>query len=128
MEEMFNEFSFNDKPSKIVDEVYGLKLPTDYIEFMKKHNGGEGPIGKNNYGCFYKLEELETVNRDYDVQNSWPGYIVIGSNMGGSLWAYNPSKKIYCQIDDTNIDEDTYYTISNSFESFLKEMDKELDI
>ena len=128
MEEMFNEFNFNDAPSRIVDEVCGLKLPLDYIEFMKKHNGGEGAIGKNNYGMLYKLEELEAVNKDYDVQNSWPGYVVIGSNMGGCFWAYNPSKKIYCQIDNTNIDEDTYYTISNSFESFLREMDKELDI
>lgn len=39
---------------------------------------------------------------------------------------YNPEKKIYCQIDSMNTDEDTYYTISNSFEEFLINMDKEL--
>ena len=38
----------------------------------------------------------------------------------------NPEKKIYCQIDSMNTDEDTYYTISSSFEEFLINMDKEL--
>ncbi len=128
MNNMFNEFNFNEAPSKMIDEVLGFKLPVDYSEFMKKHNGGEGPIGNNSYGCFYKLEELEKVNKEYDVQNNWPGYLVIGSDMGGTLWAYNPSKKIYCQIDSTNIDEDTYYTISNSLESFIGNIDKELEM
>lgn len=127
MEEMFSEFNFNEIPSEVITEVNGLKLPEDYIEFMKKHNGGEGNIGNNSYGCFFKLEELEELNNEYGAQEEWPGYIIIGSDMGDNLWAYNPEKKIYCQIDSCNIDEDAYYTISNSLESFLKEMDKELE-
>ena len=124
MENMFESFIFNEPALETIDEVLGMKLPVDYTNFMKKHNGGEGPLGNNSYGCFYKLEELESINKEYDVQNNWPGYLIIGSNLGGSLWAYNPSKKIYCQIDSTNIGEDTYYTISDSLESFLIEMDK----
>ena len=54
------------------------------------------------------------------MQTNWPSYIVIGSDMSGQLWAYNPEKKIFCQIDSDNTDEDTYYTISKSFEEFLR--------
>ena len=125
LEDMFKEFEFNDKPEELITEVNGIKLPEDYLGFMSEHNGGEGPLGKNNYGCFYMLEELEEINDDYDVRNSWPGYIVIGG-IDDTLWAYNPEKKIYCQIDSMNTDEDTYYKISNSFEELLINMDKGL--
>ena len=126
MEEMFKEFDFNDKPDEMITEVNGIKLPKDYLSFMSEHNGGEGPLGKNNYGRFYMLEELGEINEEYGVMDSWPGYIVIGG-IDDTLWAYNPDKKIYCQIDSYNIDEDTYYTVSNSFEEFLINMDKELE-
>ena len=125
MEEMFKDFDFNDKPEEMITEVNGLALPEDYLDFMREHNGGEGPLGENNYGRFFRLEELEEINNEYDVPNSWPGYVVIGG-IDDALWAYNPEKKIYCQIDSCNIGEDTYYTVSDSFEEFLIKMDEEL--
>ena len=48
---------------------------------------------------------------------------------GGELWAYNPDKKTYCQIDSCNIEDDsgdTYMTISSSLEEFLLKMDEEM--
>lgn len=125
-EEMFKEFEFNEEPETIITSINGLDLPEEYLAFMKEHDGGEGPLGEYNYGCFYRFEELEEVNEEYEVQTNWPGYIVIGSDMSGQLWAYNPEKKIFCQIDSDNTDEDTYYTISKSFEEFLNNMDEEL--
>ena len=125
MKDMFREFDFNEKPEELISDVNGIRLPDDYLAFMSEHNGGEGPLGENNYGRFFKLEELEKINDEYDVQHSWPGCVVIGG-IDDALWAYNPSKGIYCQIDSCNIDEDTYYTISDSFEEFLIKMDEEL--
>jgi hypothetical protein len=124
-EAMFKDFEFNEKPEEVITEVNGMKLPEDYLNFMSEHNGGEGPLGEYNYGRFYMLEELEEIQDEYDVKNSWPGYIVIGG-IDDTLWAYNSDKKIYCQIDSFNTEEDTYYTISNSFEEFLVNMDNEL--
>ena len=126
MEDMFREFEFNDKPENMISEVNGIKLPEDYLVFMSEHNGGEGSLGRSNYGRFFRLEELEEINEEYDVKNAWPGYIVLGG-IDDTLWAYNPEKKIYCQIDSMNTDEDTYYTVSNSFEEFLINMDRELE-
>ncbi len=125
LESMFWKFVFNEKPENVISEVNGLPLPEDYLSFMSEHNGGEGPLGDNNYGRFYRLEELKEINDEYDVQSSWPGYIVIGG-IDDILWAYNPRKKIYCQIDACNVAEDTYYTISNSLGEFLIKMDEEL--
>ena len=127
IEDMFGEFDFNEKPEELISEVNGISLPDDYLAFMSEHNGGEGPIGENNYGRFFRLEELEEINDEYDVQNSWPGCVVIGG-IDDALWAYNTSKGIYCQIDSCNIDEDTYYTISDSFVEFLIKMDEAYDL
>lgn len=125
-EDMFKEFEFNEKPETVLTSIKGMELPDDYLAFMQEHNGGEGPLGEYNYGCFYRFEELEEVNDDYEVQANWPGYVVIGSDMSGQLWAYNPDKKIYCQIDSENIGDDACYTQSESFKEFLQKMDEEL--
>ena len=125
VESMFKDFEFNEKPEEMISDVNGVTLPDDYLSFMSEHNGGEGPLGENNYGCFYKLEELKDINEQYDVSNSWPGYVVIGG-IDDALWAYNPEKRIYCQIDSCNTNEDTFYTVSNSFAEFLIKMDEEL--
>ena len=55
LEEMFKEFDFNEKSEEMITEVNGMKLPDDYLSFISEHNGGEGPLGQNNYGRFYKL-------------------------------------------------------------------------
>ena len=125
MKLMFREFVFNEKPEKMITDVNGLVLPEDYLAFMQEHDGGEGPLGENNYGRFFRLEELKEINDEYDVSNSWPGHIVIGG-IDDTLWAYDPGKGIYCQIDSCNTDGDTYYTISGSLEEFLIRMDEEL--
>ena len=65
LEEMFKEFEFNEKSEDMISEVNGMKLPDDYLDFISEHNGGEGPLGQNNYGRFYKLEELEEIKKQF---------------------------------------------------------------
>lgn len=122
MKEMFKDFNFNEPPAQMITTVCGMDLPEDYLEFMSEHNGGEGPIGEIGYGCFFRLEELESSNVEYDVQKSWPGYIVIGSDMGGMLWAYNPEKEFYCQIDSCSISNDAIFDESESLEEFVRKI------
>ena len=61
-----------------------MVLPNDYIELMKKHNGGEGDIGET-WLILYPLEELQEINDDYEIEEILPGHIIIGSN-GGELY------------------------------------------
>lgn len=128
MHELFREFEFNDAPKTIIRIVNNMALPDEYIDFMSLHDGGEGPIGDYGYACLFKLEELEEINRDYDVVNSWPGHIVIGSDMGGMLLAYNIDDKLYCEIDSCNIDEDTYSLHYEKLEDFFDAFDKESEM
>ncbi len=122
MKELFKNFDFNEAPAQMIQTVNGMDLPDDYLEFMSEHNGGEGPIGEVGYGCFFRLEELEDCNTEYDVQKSWPGHIVIGSDMGGMLWAYCPEKEVYCQIDSCSISNDAYFDVSDSLQEFVEKI------
>ena len=59
-----NETNIPAKCIMIIKEINGMQLPNDYLEFMHKHNGGEGDVGKNSYMQFIKLEELVDYNND----------------------------------------------------------------
>ncbi len=49
LEELFKEFEFNESIDYDIKEINGVQLSSDYLEFMHKHNGGEGDVGKNSY-------------------------------------------------------------------------------
>lgn len=72
MEELFKDFEFNESTDYDIKEIYGNQLPSDYLQFMHKHNGGEGNVGKNSYMQFIKLEELVEYNNDYQISNHFP--------------------------------------------------------
>lgn len=37
---MFTEFDFNEETDFMIEEVNGVKIPADYLEFAHRHNGG----------------------------------------------------------------------------------------
>ncbi len=62
-----------------------VALPSDYVEFMRLHNGGEGDIGET-WLVLFPLDELQEVNDDYEIEKYLPEYIIIGSNGSGELY------------------------------------------
>ena len=54
----WGEFEFNAPyEGDVIEKINEVVLPKDYVEFMKKHNGGEGDIGEA-WLVLYPLEEL----------------------------------------------------------------------
>ena len=87
--EQWNDFEFNepyDGPE--ISSINGISLPKQYIEFIKKHNGGEGDIGES-WLILYPIEELQEINDDYEIQEYLPGNIIIGGDGGGELYGIN---------------------------------------
>ena len=79
-------FKFNTSYiGEMIEKINEVVLPKDYVEFMKKHNGGEGDIGET-WLILYPLEELQEINDDYEIEEFLPGHIIIGSNGGGELY------------------------------------------
>ncbi|MBE6753186.1 MAG: SMI1/KNR4 family protein [Ruminococcaceae bacterium] len=84
--EKWGEFEFNEPyVGDEIASICGVALPSNYIEFMKLHNGGEGDIGETWFVLF-SLEELQEANDDYEIESYLPGHIIIGSNGSGELY------------------------------------------
>lgn len=66
----------------------GHSLPTDYMQFLRKHNGGEGFVG-DNYLVLWKAEDLSAFNREYEVDQYAPSLLLFGSNGGGEGYGFD---------------------------------------
>ena len=66
----------------------GVALPSDYLGFLRQHNGGEGFIGRR-YVVFWKAEELADFNREYEVETYAPGILLFGSSGGGEGYGFD---------------------------------------
>lgn len=104
----WGEFEFNPPYiGKEIEKINKVVLPKQYINFMKKHNGGEGDIGETWF-VLYPLEELQIINDDYEIEKYLPDHIIIGSNGGGELYGID-SKGNYFNVPD--IIEKEYLTL-----------------
>lgn len=104
----WGEFEFNPPyDGKEIEKINNVVLPKQYIDFMKKHNGGEGDIGETWF-VLYPLEELQSINDDYETEKYLPDHIIIGSNGGGEFYGID-SKGNYFNVPD--IIEAEYLTL-----------------
>ena len=117
---MFPESFELGKPYKgeiMIDEVGGVLLPEDYLAFMKMHNGGEGDIG-GTYLVLFPLEELRTVNDNYDTASELPGCVIIGGDGGGELYGVDEDGR-YFNVPAI-IEKDEIRYLGNTMDEFIR--------
>jgi hypothetical protein len=76
---------------KVVEELsssLGVTLPSDYLDFLGNHNGGEGFIG-DSYIVLWGAEELANFNREYEVDKYAPGILLFGSDGSGEGYGFD---------------------------------------
>ena len=104
----------------IVEEQLYIVFSEDYLEFLKWSNGGEGYIGKN-YVSLWKVEDLEVLNREYQIQTYLSkGYLGIGTDGGGICYGFCLEKQFAifkCPLGDLDINEITI--VANSIKDFF---------
>lgn len=90
--DLFKEWQLNPAAS---DDVFdqslaelGFSLPPDYVEFLRRANGGEGFVG-DSYFILWKIEELKTFNLEYEVNEYAPGLLLFGSDGGGEGYGFD---------------------------------------
>src|SRR3954453_16270656 len=67
----------------------GFDLPRDYVEFLRRSDGGEGWIGPNAYVILYRLGELAELNKAYHFDEYARGFFAFGSDGGGEAYAFD---------------------------------------
>ena len=103
-----------------VQQQLHIVFPEDYLEFLKWSNGGEGYIRKN-YVSLWKVEDLEVLNREYQIQTYLSkGYLGIGTDGGGICYGFCLEKQFAifkCPLGDLDINEITI--VANSIKDFF---------
>ncbi|MFO0938676.1 MAG: SMI1/KNR4 family protein [Gemmataceae bacterium] len=102
------------------------QLPSDYVAFLKRQNGGEGFIGNDNYLILWSVEELSPFNRDYEVSSYCPDLLLFGSNGGGEAYAFDRRDTAWrvVQVPFVGMDYSLCYEIGNSFSDFIETLFK----
>lgn len=65
-----------------------IPLPTDYLDFLRRHDGGEGFAG-DGYLILWRAGEVIANNQGYAVDEFAPGLFLIGSDGGGEAFGFD---------------------------------------
>lgn len=112
--ELLSESQFLEWLSKI-----NLNFAEDYLEFMKARNGGEGPIGKYSYVCFWPMEKLIQINEDYAVNEFAPELFLIGTNLGGTAYGIRKRSGVFIETDFIGMSDEDVIVHGPGFAEFL---------
>lgn len=78
-----------------VESVMHLMFPDDYKVVLHWSDGGEGPIG-TEYLSLWAVDELHTLNQNYEIQARLPGFFGIGTDGGGICFGFDLRESINC--------------------------------
>jgi hypothetical protein len=65
-----------------------LALPAEYLDFLRRSNGGEGFVG-DAYVILWRAEEIVEWNSRYEVAKYAQGLFLFGSDGGGEAFAFD---------------------------------------
>jgi len=102
-------------------ERVSINLPSEYKQFLRLHNGGEGFIG-GAYAMLWRAEELVDLNQRYHVLEQAPGLFLFGSNGGGEAFAFDTRKQIQpiVSVPFVVMDLSAARPIASTFTQFLE--------
>jgi SMI1/KNR4 family protein SUKH-1 len=99
----------------------GQRLPRDYVEFLRASNGIEGCVGNHGYVQLWPAEDLAERNRGYDVAEQLPGFLLLGSDGGGTaygLWT-DGARRHYPDVPFIVMCEEDLRVLGGTFLEFL---------
>ena len=127
---LFERFNRRPGASEIAiaeaEEQFGLKLPAEYVQFLKLTDGGEGFIG-GQYAILLAVEELHSTNQDCEFMKYMPGFLGFGSNGGGEAYGFDTRDPLrpVVQVPFIGAAWKDASPLGESFNSFLEKLHAE---
>jgi hypothetical protein len=72
---------------RVVEQRLATVFPPDYVAFMLESDGGEGGVGSEGYLQLWPIGTLVDQNAGYDTESFFPGFVFVGTNLGGEAIA-----------------------------------------
>lgn len=94
------------------------QVSPDYLAFMHAHNGGEGPVGEENYVRLLRLDEVPAYNADCPVLKGFDGYLIFASDGGNTVYAFRGPDAVV-EFDHIGLEPDEALYIAEDFTGFL---------
>lgn len=61
----------------------------DYLEFIRRHAGGDGPVGSNSYITIWPLEEVISGTEETGAPELAPGLLLFAGDGGDTAYAFD---------------------------------------
>ena len=72
-----------------------INFPEEYLQYHKRQRPLEGELNiEPGWFSLWPLDQVEKLNRQYEVTQSLPTYIGFGSNGGGELFAFEEKHQV----------------------------------
>ena len=96
-------------------------LPSDYVQFLQRTNGGEGFIGEH-YLMAWRVEDFMQQNIGTYYAEAAPGLLPFGSNGGGEAFAFDTrsTPPSIVMVPFIGMELDTAIPIAPGFDEFLQ--------
>ena|GEM_PF-207073 len=106
---------------KQVEREAGIRLPEDYVRFLRRTDGGEGFVGEA-YLRLWSVDELMDGNMDLEVEESAPGLFLFGSNGGGEACAFDMRTESMpvVAVPFIGMELEAIWPIASTFDAFLQ--------
>jgi hypothetical protein len=95
----------------------GRRVPDEYLEFLEWSNGGQGDTGLN-YFTLWKGEELQSLNKGYDIESFLPGCLAIGND--GPNFLFMDTQDRICRTPYGYGKDDMVEVLASSFSDFCR--------
>lgn len=105
-----------------------VQVPADYLNFLRKNNGGEGFVGRDArnkaYVILWTVEELIELNRAYQVDQYAPGLFLFGSDGGGEAFAFDmrTPEKVIVKVPFVGMAVEEAVVMGGNFLEFLNNL------
>lgn len=78
-------------PDELADfiEIVGPVPHQDYLDFMAKHNGCGGPIGREGYIVLWPLDEVVSTSEQPFAAEGAPGLLLFGGDGANEVFAFD---------------------------------------
>jgi hypothetical protein len=119
------------KSSEMYDKIVQLKmlwwamnmqLPKQFLAFLQNSKPKEGELSVDPWWYqIWPTEEIEELNKSYEVVTNAPSFIGFGSSGGGEMLAFNATGQVY-MIPFIGMCDADAKLIADSWEAFEKLM------
>jgi hypothetical protein len=127
MDELLKKINRKTRPEEsliaILIDKMNFNIDSDYLDFLKSHDGAEGFVGEDSYILFWSVQEMINLNPYYeeDVDEGYSkGFLFFGSNGGDTGYGIKKSDGTFVQIHLIDMSEEDTTELGKNFTEFLE--------